>query len=220
MAKFMAWADQWLGRMSGAYGLWPLVPTGLGAGLLAYASTSVRWMNQLGPFGWGSVALIAFLALSLSLYMLALFRERWVYASYARKRAQEPDFINPLDNDFTKKRIQLAAMKRPSTNYIENKTFTDCEILGPAMVLMDGCELTGNGMINCNWVVTKQGAEVFGAILLKNLKIRGGTLHDLTIIVPENMIGLIKALPVSPMNRTGDREIDARPSITKRVHHH
>lgn len=218
-SRLGAMYDQWSSRAANALAFGPLLPASAVSVLLAYLSTGVVWVRQYGAFGWASVGLVSFVLFSTGLYILALARERWAYAATARKRSEAPDYINPVEREFTRRRVTIEQLKRPSTNYIEDKIFTDCEILGPAIVMLNGGSMSDAGLINCNWVVAKEGAPVFNGVMLKNITIRGGSLHDLTIIVPESLMAGMKSFPgFIPMNRTGDPQIDQRVMPTDRVY--
>jgi hypothetical protein len=201
--------DNWLSRASTAYTLWPLVPVGIVSGAVAYSSASVEWINQFGNFGWSIVAIVTFFVLSLTLLLVAYAREKWTYAKIAREKAAPSDAVNPIDSEFTKRRIRLVDLVRPSTQYIRKKTFTDCQLLGPMMVSPTRSEFSGVTFINCNWVVAKPG-RVYNVIKLEEIKVRGGDMSDLTIVVSEGDLEMIRSLDISPMNRTGDEEIDSR----------
>ena len=206
--------DSWLGRASTGYTLWPLLPVGIVSGLSAYFSAGVTWINQLGPFGWLLVAMLSFGFLSVALLALSITHEKWVYAKITREKAAPSDAINPIEKEFTKRRILLTDMIRPSTMKIKDKIFTDCELMGPIMILpQSGTEFLRTTFINCNWVVVKQGI-IYNAVSLVDVKVRGGDISDATILICENDLETIRKLGVATINRTGDIEIDKRTALT------
>ena len=202
--------DKWSGRLSSAYTLWPLVPAGIVSGLFAYLSTGVDWISQWGAFGWAGAGLVAFFVFASGIALTGLAREKWVLAGIERQRAKAPDAINPVDKAFIGKRIRLTDLVRPSTNYIRNKTFTDCQLVGPMLVSLGNSSMVGSGFINCNWVVVRHDATIWGAIEFQDVVVRGGDISDVTILVHEAQLSFLKHIPAQVLNRTGDPEIDAR----------
>lgn len=190
-----------------------LVPASVVAVVSGWLSSTIEVISQYGAFGWWTVGLAAFGFTTSALYLAALTREKWIYAGIARERAKAGDAINPLEKEFHRHRIRLSDMVRPSTNYIRDKSFTDCQLIGPMTVNLDGCDITQAGFINCNWLVCKDDAKIFNAITMKNIVIRGGDMSDLTIVVPASQLDFLRSLPAVPMNLTGDVEIDARKHV-------
>ena len=209
--------EKWSGRASNAYTLWPLLPVGIASGMMVYLSTGVTWISQFGAFGWATTGILSFLVLSGATFLAGAAREKFVYAKIAREKAAPGDSVNPIEREFTKKRINLIDLVRPSTSYIKDKTFTDCQLIGPMNVILDGVTISGSGFINCNWAVVKSNITIFNAVALTNVTIRGGDISDLTILVPEGGIEMLRQFPVSPINTTGDAEIDARTTIIGRI---
>jgi hypothetical protein len=208
--------DKWTNRVSSAYTLWPLIPVGAMSGLVAYLSAGVNWINQMGAFGWALVGVLTFAILSASLLGFSVAKEKWTHAKIARDKAAPSDSVNPLESEFTKRRIRLSDMVRPSTQRIVDKTFTDCQLLGPMMISpVFGTEFNGTTFVNCNWVVVKPGL-IYNVIGLERVKVRGGDLSDVTILVPEDGLEMIRALGVPLINRIGDEEIDERRALTGR----
>ena len=211
--------EKWSGRASNAYTLWPLVPAGVVGGLMAYFSTGIAWIDQFGMFGWAATGLISFFTFSAAVFLLGSARERWVYAKIARDKALPPDAVNPVEREFTKRRIKFSDFVRPSTAYVENKLFTDCEILGPLILALDhAVTFSGVGFINCNWVVVRSDRPIHGAVSLRNVEFRGGNLSDMTILISENELDVLRRLPTPSITRTGDEEIDGRELLKGRVY--
>jgi hypothetical protein len=113
--------DKWLSRLSGAFGLWPLVPASAVAIITGFLSKGVQAIAPYGPVGWWTSGLLAFLVTSVALYALATAREKWARAAAQNKWARQVDKINPLDDQFTGKRISIHDITSPITRKVANK---------------------------------------------------------------------------------------------------
>jgi len=105
----------------------------LGMGVVtAWAASAVDAFSTYAPLSWiiagllGSlIAAATFLVAQLAVRLRV--RNRWNVLLMA-----EPQPINPIEKTFEKRRIRISEMVLPSHRVLTNKTFIDCEIVGPA----------------------------------------------------------------------------------------
>lgn len=216
MGNFLSRFDSWSGRASTVATFWPmLVPAGVGAVILGYLSMSVGWINKYGAFGWATTGLLAFVLISAGLALVGYGRHRWEMAKASRKWATDVDAINPLDNEFHKKRIKLADLRHPVRRQIEGKKFTDCQLMGPTnLFLSHNMNLTNAAFLNCDLILTKNKAQIFNVTELTNCEIIGGEIVEATIYVHPSVFQSFKDMPgVRFVNQTEDVEVDARQPL-------
>ena len=103
-------------------------------GLSAYFASISNWLDVYGPIGWWFAALTAILLSVFIVYIISVIRLKFTLASANSKWKKDVDYINPLDNEFTKRRINFIDLVHPVHRSISGKKFTDCELIGPARV--------------------------------------------------------------------------------------
>jgi len=193
MGKIAETYDKLSGRIANSYQLWALLPTSLVAALMAWLSTTVQWINQFGPFGWASVGLISFVLLSIGLASLGTWREALANARAAREWNLRTDSINPLRDNFDRERIRVGDLTHPVKRSIAKKTFSNCQLVGPANVTFMRCNLNGVSFSDCDIVVAKDGAFVRNVIAFEDCAMIGGEIINATLFVPQALFDHMRA---------------------------
>src|SRR5207248_10378109 len=84
-------------------------PTVLGAasasGASAWAAHASAWLNKYGPIAWVGSALVGLLIFSVIYLLWARARLALANTAAVRKWQESVDSINPLDQEFTRRRI-------------------------------------------------------------------------------------------------------------------
>lgn len=133
MAKFI---DRWLGRLSGAYTFSPLLPAGLVGVVFGFLSQGVEWISQFGLFGWLSAGICAFAITGFGFATVAR-AQLWRVESKGRTQLSgESSPLDPMEPIFRNKRIKIIDLINPYDQVVLNKKFIDCEIIGPANILI------------------------------------------------------------------------------------
>ena len=104
------------------------------------------------------------------------------------------DGVNPLDDNFVRKRIRISDFVSPVHQLIEEKVFDRCEIIGPAMVII-GSNMHNPQFLDTNFVCVKDGFPVFNAIEVRNCSFINCKFYRLTVIVPESGVSLLPSVP-------------------------
>lgn len=200
-----------LDRIESRVALWTALAQGLpvmSVGFISgWLSTGVEWINQFGWFGWWAAALTGALVAALILLFMALLRQSWIKASAIRSWSQNKgDAINPLDREFIRRRINLLDLVSPINNAIIGKRFIDCELLGPANLLMSRSTITDNSFARHDIVLMDTNSRVSNAILLEDCVITGCMLNQLTLLIWDS------AVPHSLLDPSANW-ITVRPSI-------
>lgn len=150
---------QWLWDKAATF-----IGAGAGAGLIGYLASITTWLDRWGPIAWGAISLLTFLALFYGIagakLLLAGSRVRRARASHAEMLA-ETRAISPLDPRYTAERIRLIDLMSPFGDPICNRTFEDCELIGPATLIFTGCSIDGGAFAVAEWV--KIAGDTFSA---------------------------------------------------------
>jgi hypothetical protein len=177
-------------RLSLAEWAWRGSITAMSIGLPAWAAHATAWVNAYGPIAWviagalGAAAAIGLICAS-NAVLQKIHRD-----SVRRKFYDRADNINPLQDMFDHKRIKISELIPPYTNIIENKTFVECEIIGPQNVFFSGTasgSLTINGchFLNCAGFVTKDNIGFPNIIGFVNCSFLRCTMANLMIFMPD-----------------------------------
>lgn len=185
--------DTALSLFDRAYALAPVILGAAGVSAVSgWAASVSQSVAHIGPLAWVGAALVGAL-LFLLLYLL--WQRGRLYAAqlmHARVVAERTNAINPLETVFTKVRVRIDDLKMPFIQPVVGKTFVDCELIGPAVILFSGnTNIDGTGFIGCDFVAVKDTATVQNVLPLINTTIRGGKIYQATILVPQSAINSI-----------------------------
>jgi hypothetical protein len=98
--------------------------------------------------------------------------------------------VNPLDDVFT--------FKRPPPEMAVGKTFVNCDVYGPANIILNGStSLNDVRMDTCDFVMVKVNHPIANAIAFENTTFRNCNLYGLTFFIPEY---LAKSFPAKGPN--------------------
>lgn len=205
--------DKWGGRFSNIATAWQiLLPAGLIGVLSGYLAQGVSWIDQFGWFGWWSAGLIGFALACMALFGVAATRLWWLHGSAIRKWRSDVETVNPVEKEFSKKRISISEIAHPITRLIDSKRFVDCEIIGPAnLVLVGNAGFSHVSFINVDIVPTKNGARINNVFILKDCEFIGGTITGVTFFAPGNAFKAFEPIEPHYVSLTGDAAIDKRP---------
>ena len=192
MGKIVAFLDRNLGRASGLYSFWPLAPAGLVAAVTGYLANGVAFIAKLGPFGWWSAALIAFVLSAAAFALLGYSRVKFVEAKAKRDWLKPTSAIDPMDANFNNKRISIVDIMHPMTNKCANKTFTDCDIIGPGNIVLANCHLSGVSFNYCDIVIEKGNVQSPNFRFFADCTFLRGTIAGCTIFVSQEIYEIMK----------------------------
>lgn len=170
-----------------------VIGTGASGSVAAWAAHATAALSAYSPFSWVLAGFLGVLLFLTARLVWASSRIRLLRYRLALEAAEKSDQFNPLDDTFTRKRIDLTLFKTPLNEPIENKTFVDCDLRGPLVVVFQGVTMVGVNIVNCEFVRVREGAQVINVLPFINLRIQGGKIHNLTILVPEGAVGQIPA---------------------------
>src|ERR1041384_3259578 len=93
------------------------------------------WFNEYGPVAWVGSGLLGLLVFFGIYALWADARLFLANATAVRKWQDTIETINPLDSEFTRRRINSNDLRNPITGRVIGKKFIDCQFIGPANLL-------------------------------------------------------------------------------------
>jgi len=165
----------------------------LSFGVPAWAAAASQWLDQYGPIAWVGCGLLGLICAALIFFLVSLTRDKWISTSVKRRFYESGDRINPLETVFNRVRIRIEDLAPPFTPAIKDKTFIDCDILGPANICVMGGSMTGSGGEKVDGIVGRVGAGSHNSIFFHNCVFRNCRFYQITFIVPEPLYALFVA---------------------------
>jgi hypothetical protein len=155
--------------------------------------------KRFASWGWENfprIALLAGLAGFLGMLFAAI-----TYAIVARARLwfvnaratdqfyKHADRINPLDDTFRNRRINISDLVPPFASVIRRKTFIDCELIGPANASLSATSpgagsMNGVGFIDCNACKVKDDIFVSTGVMFEDCTFLRGRIFRVTFFIP------------------------------------
>jgi len=161
--------------------------------ITAWLASAAEWLEAYGPLGWWlagiSVFLFTLMTLMLLLLLMSFFRFKLVEAKAIKNWNERTSDINPLDNEFSKVRIRILDLVSPIDGCIDNKKFSDCEIIGPANIFFYG----GGGIYGCvfsklDLVLCKDDSEINNIIPISNFQFVNCRFHRVTFYLSPSTV--------------------------------
>jgi membrane protein implicated in regulation of membrane protease activity len=156
-----------------------------------WAASVTHGIAKFGPIGWVAAASLGAALFILLALGFAKSRQQIVRTSIERRFFQDPDRINPLEDHFRRKRIRLADLVSPIDPFVRGKTFDDCEIIGPANVVLRATRPASGGMLDCRFsqsgaMIIRDDAPPLNSLILEDCMLRGCRVHQVTLLIPES----------------------------------
>ena len=171
-----------------------------GGVLTGWAAYAAGLFSAYAPFSWVVCGISGALVVAAIFWLVAKASYWIVQAKWAKVWNSPGDGVNPMDDSFSRKRIKINDFVSPAHGLIENKVFDRCELIGPALVLLNGGQMHSPQLLDCNFVCCKDNVPVFNAIVLKDSSLINCKLYRMTFLISESSTGILPA--VSWMSRT------------------
>jgi hypothetical protein len=198
--------------------IWPqLLSAFIAAGGATYFSSITNWAQDIGGLGvWILITaafLLTYLSITLVRYQNAKRKVLESQASLIDKLHADITPMNAIESSYSKVKIKIADLNNPIKNSIQNKTFTNCQVLGPANVLLLGSSNVINcEFINCDFVVIRNNITIYNVIVLKDISFINCELTQLTFYIPLDAISKFSNTPgIGFISLTGDTKLDSKP---------
>lgn len=153
-------------------------------GVPAWAAWAADVFSEYAPFSWVACGLLGMLILA-SAYALFGYAKGRIQVAKFQARVSEAAFINPLARTFERVRIRVTDLSPPLGNIIANKSFTDCDIIGPANVVFFECSFSGTKGEAVDGLIIRDGLSPRNGFGFSNCTFADCRFYLLTIMVPE-----------------------------------
>ncbi|SRR6266566_3863228 len=170
---------------------WPYVAIGLVSLVMTWLASVAAFLKPYGAVAWGAVGLVSALVAAGVFLLWSVGRRYWVQARFEARRA-ETSAVNPLAGHFSKQRLRLMDFFHPFMQATVAAKFEDCELLGPAVIFLNGCTLFHPYLLNCEAVIAKQGAATVGAIAFQGCVFDRCKIYNATFIMTKDQYSHMK----------------------------
>lgn len=154
-------------------------------GLFAWAAKAANVLEKYAPFSWVLAGFFGLLLAALTYRIgVAAYRQQ-VRNRYDAKLLAQGGAIDPLAKTFEGKRIFLNEFILPSHPLIEGKTFINCQIIGPAnVILVVGNSVNEPRMPHCDAVLMHKESRPVNGFAFSNCTFRECSFQRVTFLVP------------------------------------
>lgn len=161
-----------------------IIPASFTGAIVGWATWFAGLFQQYAPASWVIAAVLGAAVGALIILLAVLSRERLQIIRF-RNNVFAASQINPLDPMFTARRLRIVDLAPPVGAFIDNKTFTDCEIIGPANVMFAGCSFVGSGGNIVDGIVIKSGFSPLNGFGFRNCTFTRCRFYLMTFMIPE-----------------------------------
>lgn len=205
------------------------VASAAGAAVMGALAKATAWVSAYGPIAWGLIGLTSFAAL----YALMIWGRKTTSASrrdranaLVAERAAEFATVNPLAPHFVNQRIRLSDLHSPFGEPLRDRTFSGCDLIGPAVILLSHMTVYRGNIPNNVEYIRVNGRHI--QMWPNKLTIIGGTiencrLYNVIFVIPEDFVGVFEGLfiddvpwandpPINTVSISHPGEVSAPPS--------
>jgi hypothetical protein len=138
--------------------------------IAAWAAYATEQLKAYAPLSWVLAALVAGVLCSVIFWLIAAGASLWTSTSIRKQMYEKtPPSINQLDTTFQKQRIKIEELALPFDPVVRDKTFIECQLLGPCNIALRGRgSITSCGFVHAAGVLIKEEASVPVGILFLN----------------------------------------------------
>ena len=189
-------------RLASHATLWPWLFGGSAMSAIAgWATYATELFSPYAPFSWVAAAFLGGIIFAV-IYAAWARSKLWIVDSKVKQDFyKSSDRINPLDSIFRERRINISDLVSPIEPHIRGKTFIDCELIGPANIML-GATAPGKGSMNgvvfyaCDACKVKENIIIANGIMFEDCVFIRGRIFRVTLFIPESGYDLTrKAMP-------------------------
>ncbi len=156
----------------------------IGGGVMAWAAYATNMFAAYAPASWVGAGFLGCLV-SAAIFWLVARSQHWLaQAKWTRTFASPGDGINPLDDNFVRKRIKINDFVSPAHAWVQGKTFDRCELIGPSPVMFDRGNIVNPLFFDCNFICVKNNVTIHNAIKFEGCSFIGCRIYKCEIFVP------------------------------------
>lgn len=161
---------------------WPLLWMIFGGSITATSLGIVAEFDKYTPIALLCAFIIGALIFIAFYILLNKARAQRISIRLAEQAASNT-MVNPLESRFDNKTIKLSEFYDPFYVGHKSKTFTNCRVEGPGLLMLQGCTVHGGGIINCQILIVQEDIKISGVTILYDSTISGGTICNCTLLM-------------------------------------
>ena len=169
----------------------PIVLGTLGVGgISGWAAWATKALAAYSPLSWLSSGLLGVLLAAAVYWLWNNAKLRYEQSKNSEEMRTRAKWVNPLESVFTAQRIDIDIFKRPAPDTATGKTFVDCDIYGPATIILNGYTTLQNGRFGfCDFVEVTVNSPIYNAISFTDTTFRECRFYYLTLLIPSYLAG-------------------------------
>jgi len=94
---------------------------------------------------------------------------------------------------FDSERIRISDIVHPVTKLIVQKTFNNCELFGPANLILNGITANGVAFNDCEFIVLRENVRINNAVVLDKCHIIGSQIWNVTVFLSQEFFDDLKS---------------------------
>lgn len=152
--------------------------------LPAWAVKTTTIFIEYSPFSWVAAGFGGLIASAIVYALYGYARSKIVKAKYDNNLYQRTGFVDPMAKTFENKRIFIADFVLPSDPFITDKTFINCEIIGPANLFLRGhYQVNEQQLPICDAVALNGDRRFFNGVTVENCTFRKCSFKRITLMM-------------------------------------
>ncbi len=155
--------------------------------VFVWAAHATKILKPYEPISWVIAATIGAIVFCFILLLAMYARNIAVNATLRRRFYESGERINPIQSVFQSQRIHISDLAPPVGFRISDKTFLDCEIIGPANIILSGSgSLSDSGFTQSDMIILNNtNVLCFNATEFYNCSFLRCKFFLTTMLVPE-----------------------------------
>lgn len=180
-----------LQEFSAYLSFWPLFGgTAVMSAVTGLAAWATKQLEEWAPLSY-LVAAVAGAIVFVAIFGAAVvIRNAMIMGSIRRRFYEGGERIDPMKRQFDRQRVKIADLAPPMGGPIKEKTFEECEILGPANIVLLGTGssmLAGNTFSKTDAISTADGAQPNTAVIFLNCRFINCHFFEVAIFLHEGV---------------------------------
>ncbi|PTR17521.1 hypothetical protein C8R31_101685 [Nitrosospira sp. Nsp2] len=171
---------------------WVAIVSVLASGSAGYIASLSEPIAKYGLVAWVAIGLLVGLGVAAVAWLLSGVRVKLSQANWADRQAQMIA-INPLAKRFERERLKLSDFFHPFYMGTEKARFEECELLGPAHIILIGCDLRSCIFNDCEIVIIKNNIPIRGCTVFLNCFFENSTFFSVTFYMPKEYFEVFKS---------------------------
>ncbi|CDY78308.1 hypothetical protein BGLT_01180 [Caballeronia glathei] len=197
-------SDTWLSLAEKVVNWTPMLIGASGSASIAgWAAKSTERLSRYGKAAWIFSALLGGLIFAICFRLWVSSVSQLQEIRLRRRFETAPSVVNPLEPVFRKSRISFKDFESPIRGLQKEKTFIECELIGPALIVLSGhTYLNNSSFVDCDFIRLRKAPKlkVFNGIEFENVTFQNCIICKITFLVPPNVVGALQATVKGDIN--------------------